>query len=111
MTGCWVFPDTAVAHCKGGRLPWVLAAPRGSLCSRGAAFLCPPCRWHDAQRRPVVPRWRPYLEIAAEAILKKQTDPDDARGDPAFALALIVRVKAAFAEQRAALCRSMLDAR
>ncbi len=37
-----------------------------------------------------------YLEIAAEAILKKQTHPDDAAGDLGFALALIVCVNEAF---------------
>ena len=39
-----------------------------------------------------------YLELAAEAILKKQTDPQDAGGDLGFALALVVRVNAAFEE-------------
>ena len=37
-----------------------------------------------------------YLEIAAEAILKHQTSPEDAGGDIGFALALIVRVNEAF---------------
>ncbi len=37
-----------------------------------------------------------YLGIAAEAMLKHQTDPDDARGDIGFALALIVCVNEAF---------------
>ena len=35
-----------------------------------------------------------YLEIAAEAILKKQTNPDDSAGDLGFALALLMRVQA-----------------